>query len=65
MISIGLPNIPSATSFRFVIVKNNKAIAKPYYIRAMRKSVKYIAFLPNAAYTTSAKDILPCAASLA
>jgi hypothetical protein len=65
MISIGYPKIPSATSFKLVMVKNKRAIANPYCIRAIRKSVAYIPLLPMAASATSANETLPGVAPLA
>jgi hypothetical protein len=65
LISIGCPKMPSATSFKFVIVKNKRAIAKPYCIRAIRKSVAYIPFFPIAASATSANETLPMVAPFA
>jgi hypothetical protein len=41
------------------MVKNNEAIAKPYYIKAIKKSVMYIPLLPIAARATSANETLP------
>jgi hypothetical protein len=65
MISTGYPKMPFATSFKLVIVKYKRAMANPYCIRAIRKSVAYIPLLPMAASATSANETLPGVAPLA
>ena len=57
--------MPFATSFKLVIVKYKRAMANPYCIRAIRKSVAYIPLLPMAARATSANETLPGVAPLA
>ena len=63
--STGSDKMPSATDLRLLIVKNTRAITKPYCIKAIKKSVIHMPYFPRAALATSAKEMAPGVANLA